>query len=177
MSRPSFHQIYMRLAEMMAERSTCARLQVGCAIVTPDARKVLAVGYNGNVAGGKNDCDRHGDAAVGNCGCLHAEENAVINCDVPRNTEKVVLCTHMPCVMCAKRLINLGGVQKVLYRNDYRLKDSLELFERASIQTYHLLADDKEIHQAWERSRKALQEHLAAKLPELQQEKERTHGS
>jgi len=167
MSRPSFQHIYMRLAEMMAERSTCVRLQVGCAIVTPDARKVLAVGYNGNVAGGKNDCDRHGEAAVGNCGCLHAEENAVINCDVPRSTEKIVFCTHMPCIMCAKRLINLGGVQKVVYRNDYRLRDSLVLFEANSIQTYHFLSDDTDLSAAWARSRDAL----------LQYNKDKTHGS
>jgi hypothetical protein len=68
--RPSFQDIYMRLASSMSERSTCRRLRVGCAIVTPDFRKVLAVGYNGNAAGCDNDCDVHGEAAVGNCGCF-----------------------------------------------------------------------------------------------------------
>jgi len=156
MDRPSFPEIYMRLAEMMSERSTCARMKVGCAIVTPDYRKVLAVGFNGNYAGGPNDCDRHGPEAVGNCGCLHAEENAVINCDVVRTTEKVVFCTHLPCVMCAKRLINLGGVFKVFYRNDYRLKDSLLLLGKRSIVTYHLLPEDGEdTSKAFDRSRAA----------------------
>ncbi len=133
MSRPSFHQIYMDLAVSLSKRSTCARLSVGAVITSPDFRKVYAVGYNGNVAGGHNDCDRHGEEAVGNCGCLHAEENAVINCDTARHHEKIVFCTHLPCVMCAKRLINLGGVKEVYYRTDYRKKDSLEIFEHHHI--------------------------------------------
>lgn len=132
-TRPSFHQIYMDLAEGMSRRSTCARLQVGCVITSDDHRRVYAVGYNGNVSGGLNDCDRHGAEAVGNCGCLHGEENAVINCDTPRHYPKIVYCTHLPCVMCAKRLINLGGVTQVLYKNDYRIKDAIALFRANGI--------------------------------------------
>lgn len=136
--RPSFHEIYMNLAKDISRRSTCARLQVGCVIVTPDFRKVLAVGYNGNVTGGKNECDRFGEQAVGNCGCLHAEENAVINCDVPRNMLKFVYCTNLPCEMCAKRLIQLGGVQRVYYWHGYRKMQGLALLDKHSIITGHL---------------------------------------
>jgi dCMP deaminase len=131
--RPSFHSIYMTLAELLSERSTCQRLKVGCVITSTDFRKVLAVGYNGNVSKGRNTCDRHGAEAVGNCGCLHAEENAVINCDVPRVTPKIVFCTHLPCEMCAKRLINLGGVTDVFYEQDYRVRTALPLFDDAGI--------------------------------------------
>lgn len=138
MSRPSFHDIYMDLAVNMSRRSTCRRMAVGCAIVTADWRSVVAIGYNGGATGLDNDCDRHGFEAVGNCGCLHAEENAAVNCTAPRESEKVVFCTHLPCVMCAKRLINLGGVSSVYYRHDYRIKDSLRWFDRARIQTGHL---------------------------------------
>lgn len=136
-ARPTFSSIYMRLAEAMAERSTCARLHVGCVIVTPDYRKVLSVGYNGNVSGGNNDCDRHGEEAVGNCGCIHAEQNAVINCDAPRSTPKIVYCTNLPCVMCAKFLINLGNVEKVTYKHDYRIQDALQLFDMHGIKYLH----------------------------------------
>jgi dCMP deaminase len=122
----------------MSERSTCARtsstgepMRVGCAIVTPDFRKVLAVGYNGNASGLPNACD---STTPGACGCLHAEENAVINCDVSRDTPKIVYATHLPCVMCAKRLINLGGVIRVIYLHDYRIRTSLELFEKVGIE-------------------------------------------
>jgi dCMP deaminase len=125
----------MRLALNLSERSTCVRLNVGTVITSTDYRKVLAVGYNGNATGLANTCDRTGEEAVGNCGCLHSEENAVINCDAPRQTAKVVFVTHLPCVMCAKRLINLGGVDQVYYLNDYRLHDALELFSMAGIKS------------------------------------------
>src|SRR3954464_6995706 len=133
--RPSFEKIYLDLARKLAERSTCARLKVGTVITSTDYRKVLAVGYNGNATGLHNGCDRE---EPGNCGCLHSEENAVINCDAPRSTEKIVFITHLPCVQCAKRLINLGNVKKVVYGQEYRLRDSLELFELVGIKVEHL---------------------------------------
>ena len=110
--RPKFEFIYMKLAFLLSERSTCNRLQVGTVITTKDYRKVIAVGYNGNASGLENYCDR---SEAGNCGCLHSEENAVINCDSPRDTVKIVFVTHQPCVYCAKRLINLGNVKKIFY--------------------------------------------------------------
>ena len=137
-SRPSFESIYMRLAFSLAERSTCRRLKVGTVITSTDFRKVLAVGYNGNASGLPNDCDRDDP---GNCGCLHSEENAVINCDSPRYVEKLVFVTHLPCVMCAKRLINLGNVRTVYYAEAYRLTDSLKVFERGRIEVVQLRID------------------------------------
>jgi dCMP deaminase len=128
--RPSFQQIYMTLAFRLSERSTCKRLKVGTVITSTDFRKVLAVGYNGNATGLPNECDRD---EPGNCGCLHSEDNAVINCDSPRHVEKLVFVTNLPCVMCAKRLINLGNVKQVFYVEDYRVKDSLELLRQAGI--------------------------------------------
>lgn len=130
-NRPSFEEIYMRLAHNLAERSTCSRLKVGTVIASTDFRKVLAIGYNGNATGLPNGCDRD---EVGNCGCLHSEENAVINCDSPRYVEKYVFVTNLPCVMCAKRLINLGSVKKVFYNRDYRINDSLKLFKQVGIE-------------------------------------------
>ncbi|MBY0472018.1 hypothetical protein K2X30_12705 [bacterium] len=129
--RPSFHKIYLDLAKVLAERSTCVRLQVGTVITSTDFRKVLAVGYNGNATGLPNKCDRE---EPGNCGCLHSEENAVINCDAPRNVEKYVFVTHLPCVACAKRLINLGNVKKVFYAQEYRIRDSIDLLKSVGIE-------------------------------------------
>lgn len=128
--RPSFEGVYLGLAEALAQRSTCSRLKVGTVITSTDFRKVLAVGYNGNASGLSNCCDRD---EPGNCGCLHSEENAVINCDSPRTVEKFVFVTHLPCAMCAKRLINLGGVIKVFYRNDYRTQTSKDLLAAVGI--------------------------------------------
>lgn len=129
--RPSFQKIYLDLARTLAERSTCKRLRVGTVITTTDFRKVLAVGYNGNATGLHNGCDRD---EPGNCGCLHSEENAVINCDAPRLIEKIVFVTHLPCIQCAKRLINLGNVKTVYYGQDYRIRDSLILLRSVGIQ-------------------------------------------
>ena len=110
-------------------------MNVGTVITSTDYRKVLAIGYNGNAAGLPNTCDRH---EAGNCGCLHSEENAVINCDSPRSTEKHVFVTHLPCVQCAKRLINLGGVKKVFYRTEYRVPDSIEILRSVGIEVAKL---------------------------------------
>ncbi len=133
--RPTFEEIYLNLANSLAQRSTCMRLKVGTVITSTDFRKVLAVGYNGNASGLPNACDRHEE---GNCGCLHSEENAVINCDSPRSVEKFVFVTHMPCSMCAKRLINLGNVKRVYYGFDYRTRHSLDLFSTVGIPVQHL---------------------------------------
>jgi dCMP deaminase len=130
MSRPSFDEIFLGLAVDLARRSTCSRAKVGCVIVSVDFHQVLAIGYNGGAAGLENDCE---SLEPGQCGHLHAEENAVIHCDAPRFVEKVVFTTMLPCKMCAKRLINLGGVKRVVYKIDYRLHDSLDLLNRAGI--------------------------------------------
>lgn len=128
--RPTFQKIYLDLAKTLSSRSTCKRLSVGTVITSTDYRKVLAVGYNGNASGLHNGCDRE---EPGNCGCLHSEENAVINCDSPRFIEKIVFVTHLPCVPCAKRLINLGNVKTVYYGEDYRIRDSIALLESVGI--------------------------------------------
>jgi deoxycytidylate deaminase len=65
-------------------------------------------------------------------------ENAVINCDSPRSTEKFVFVTHLPCTMCGKRLINLGNVRRVYYGLDYRSRGSLDLFASVGIEVVQL---------------------------------------
>lgn len=138
--RPSFQKIYLELAKTLSQRSTCHRLAVGTVITSTDFRKVLAVGYNGNASGLHNGCDRE---EAGNCGCLHSEENAVINCDAPRHIEKYVFVTHLPCVQCAKRLINLGNVKAVFYGQDYRIKDSLEILKSVGILVEQISESEK----------------------------------
>lgn len=141
-TRPSFESVYMRFAEEISKRSSCKRLNVGTVITTTDFRKVLAVGYNGNAAGLPNGCDRD---EVGNCGCLHSEENAAINCDSPRYVEKYVFVTHLPCTACAKRLINIGNVKKVFFREDYRKREAIELFKITGIEVFQIDNKDEVI--------------------------------
>lgn len=129
--RPSFEEIFLTVAHHLARRSTCRRLQVGTVITTTDFHKIVAIGYNGNARGLPNCCDRD---EQGNCGCLHSEENAVIHCDTPREQEKYIFVTHLPCPRCAKRLINLGSVRRVFYSNDYHDHSSLQILPQAGIE-------------------------------------------
>jgi dCMP deaminase len=128
--RPSFEEIYMRLAWMMAERSTCHRAQVGCVITSSDFRYVYGVGYNGNAAGLDHGCE---SLEPGNCACVHGEINAIINCRAARTTPKLIFSTTLPCPMCSKYIINLGGVEKVYYGQDYRIRDGVEHLLKARI--------------------------------------------
>ena len=128
--RPSFEDIFMDLAISIARRSTCKRLQVGTVITTDDYRKVISIGYNGNASGFPNTCDKD---AVGACGDVHSEANAIINCDSPRGIWKNVFVTVQPCVMCAKYLVNLGHIACVYYQEPYRLTDGLDVFAYANI--------------------------------------------
>jgi len=125
----------MEMAHSIALRSTCVRLHVGCVIAGADYRQVLGAGYNGNASGLENGCDSE---TPGACGCLHGEENAIINCRAERAHPKVVFCTDMPCKMCAKRLINLGGVQKVFYKRPYRLTEGIDTLAKARIEVVQL---------------------------------------
>lgn len=129
--RPTFEEIHMKMALLVSERSTCKRLNVGCVVASDDFRKILAMGYNGNASGLPNCCDSD---EPGKCGCIHAEQNAVINCDAPRSESKIIFTTHLPCVMCAKFMVNLGNVKKVFYHTDYRIRDGLKVLEAAGIQ-------------------------------------------
>jgi dCMP deaminase len=130
-ARPSFSDVFMAMAWALSRRGTCRRLKVGCVIASADHHVVHGVGYNGNAAGLPNDCDTD---VPGACGDIHAEANAAIHCDAPRFAPKIVYCTHAPCARCAKYLIQLGGVARVVYETPYRLTAGLDLLERAGVQ-------------------------------------------
>jgi dCMP deaminase len=129
--RPTFEQMYMRFALTVSQRSTCSRRQVGCVITTKDYRRVLSIGYNGNAAGLPNRCDA--PDVSGSCGCLHAEENACISCAESPYTPKILFTTTYPCKMCAKRIIQLGGVFHVFYYENYHDTEAAEVFNQVGI--------------------------------------------
>lgn len=130
MKRPSFDSIFMSLALKLAERSTCTRLQVGAVITSIDHRYVYGVGYNANASGLEHKCDNKESP----CGCLHAECNAIINCNVDRDKPKLVYCTFNPCINCAKMIINLGNVTNVYYHKRYRDSKGKDLLIKSGIQ-------------------------------------------
>ncbi|HSW28788.1 MAG TPA: deaminase [Longimicrobiales bacterium] len=130
--RPPLYEVYMRMAEELAKRSTCSRLQVGTVVTDQRLEHVLAIGYNGNVRGFPNQCDSN---EAGKCGCIHSEMNALVKApgDVP---DKVAFVTASPCIMCAKLMVQ-AKVSHVFFREAYRDPAGLEVLERAGVVTVH----------------------------------------
>jgi dCMP deaminase len=93
------------------------KLKVGTIIITDDFRDVCAIGLNGNYTGGPNSRDSD---EVGMSGFLHSEENALFHLSKPYELRDnlIMICTHKPCPMCAKRIVN-SGIKRVLYINEY----------------------------------------------------------
>ena len=126
--RIPLYEVYMRMAEELAKRSTCVRLQVGTVVTYSLLQNVLAIGYNGNARGLPNKCDT---SVPGQCGCIHSEVNALVK--APGSIrDKVVFVTNSPCVMCAKLMIN-SGVTHVFYRRAYRDPSGVELLASAGV--------------------------------------------
>ncbi len=127
MSRPSWPEYFMTIAEMVAKRSTCLRRHVGAILVKN--KRILATGYNGAPAGLKH-CEEVGcirqNASIPSgerhelCRGLHAEQNAIIQAayhgiSIAGST---LYCTNKPCVICSKMLIN-AGILKIFYEKFY----------------------------------------------------------
>lgn len=132
LNRIPLYEVYMRMAEELAKRSTCARLQVGTVITDAMLENVVAIGYNGNAKGLPNKCD---SSVPGNCGCIHSEVNALVKAPGGMR-DKVVFVTDSPCVMCGKLMIN-SGVTHVFYRRPYRDPTGLELLSAAGVTPVH----------------------------------------
>jgi dCMP deaminase len=131
-SRPPLYEVYMRMAEELAKRSSCSRLQVGTVLTDAHLEHVVAIGYNGNARGFPNRCD---STEPGKCGCIHSEMNALVKSpgDLPN---KVAFVTASPCVMCAKLMVQ-AKVSHLYYREAYRDPFGLEVLERAGLVTVH----------------------------------------
>lgn len=127
MSRPSWPEYFMTIAEMVAKRSTCLRRHVGSVLVKD--KRILATGYNGAPAGLKHcaevGCIRQNTSIPSGerhelCRGLHAEQNAIIQAayhgiSIAGST---LYCTNKPCVICSKMLIN-AGIVKIFYEKGY----------------------------------------------------------
>jgi dCMP deaminase len=117
--RPSWDEYFMATAKLIASRSNCERLNVGCVIVTGGARKnrLVAAGYNGFLPGTPHASrirDGHEQATV------HAEQNAIA--DAARRGSSVEGCvayvSHYPCISCAK-ILAASGIAEIKYHQDY----------------------------------------------------------
>ncbi len=139
--RLTWDEYFMKIAMLVAERSTCRRHHVGAVIVRN--KQILTTGYNGAPAG-TEDCLKLGclrdelDIPSGTrhevCRATHAEQNAIIQAGVHGVIigKATVYCTHSPCILCAKMLINAGIIRLVTY-SDYPDTSFLKLFEAAQI--------------------------------------------
>jgi dCMP deaminase len=121
----------MDMAKLAARRSSCLRRAVGAVLVKD--RRLLATGYNG-VPSGVTHCDAAGclrerlSVPSGErhelCRGLHAEQNAIIQAAFHGVSirDAVLYCTNLPCIICAKMLVN-AGVRRIVYLEGY--SDSL----------------------------------------------------
>jgi dCMP deaminase len=109
--------VFMKMCRELSTLSYDPKYQVSSIIITSDYREVCAIGYNGGYKGGPNTRE---SLEHGNSGFLHAEENALFHLCKPYELrhDLLMFCTHKPCSMCARRIVN-SGIQKVVYDTDY----------------------------------------------------------
>lgn len=131
----------MEIARLVAKRSTCLRRQVGAVLVRD--KHILSTGYNGAPRGLAHcldiGCLREQRGIPSGmqheiCRGIHAEQNAIIQAALHGvSTEGATLyCTHQPCVLCAKMLIN-AGVVRVVFAGEYPDALAREMMEEAGL--------------------------------------------
>ncbi len=115
--RPDWDDYFMEIAHLVAKRSSCLRRKVGALLVLD--KRILSTGYNGAPAGlahcNEVGCIREQLKIPSGerhelCRGLHAEQNAIIQAAVHGVAIKgaELYCTHYPCAVCAKMLVNAG---------------------------------------------------------------------
>ncbi len=132
----------MEMTELVATWSSCLRRQVGAVIVKE--KRIMTTGYNGAPAGVKT-CVERGECLrerlhipsgthAETCYAAHAEQNAIIQAAREGISLKgcVLYCTHQPCVVCAKMIIN-AGIKEVIYKEGYPDEFSLKILNEAGV--------------------------------------------
>ena len=132
----------MKMAYLVAERSTCLRHHVGAVIVRD--RRILTTGYNG-AARRVKDCmelgclrDEKGISSGERheiCRAIHAEQNAIIQAglhgiDISGSS---IYCTHSPCILCAKMIVN-AKIKRFVTSGEYVDKSFEALFKEAGVE-------------------------------------------
>jgi dCMP deaminase len=119
--RPSIHEVMLEIANILSQRATCAKLQVGC-VLTDDRNRIIGSGYNGVGRGEVHctDCACAGATAPKGadlCEAIHAEQNALLTC---RDPDAIRTCytTHAPCMRCTKMLLNTGCISIIFFHGD-----------------------------------------------------------
>ena len=152
-TRPGIDEYFLKIASVVAERSTCLRHHVG-AVAVKD-KHILSTGYNGAAAGVK-DClelgclrDELGIASGTRheiCRAIHAEQNVIVQAALHGVSIQgaTIYCTHSPCILCAKMLVNARIARFVTY-GTYAEETFRDLFAEAGIQFDVLPEPSREI--------------------------------
>ncbi len=142
LTRPDSDRYFLKVASVVAERSTCRRHHVG-AVAVKD-KHILATGYNGAPSGQK-DClelsclrDEMGIPSGERheiCRGIHAEQNVIIQAGLHGVSleESTIYATHTPCVLCAKMLVN-ARIKRYVSFGKYNDNAFIDLFGDAGIE-------------------------------------------
>ena len=142
LTRPDADEYFLKIASVVAERSTCRRHHVGAVAVRD--KHILTTGYNGAPSGLK-DClelgclrDEMGIPSGERheiCRGIHAEQNVIIQAALHGVSLEgsIIYCTHTPCVLCAKMLVN-AKINRFVSFGKYSDDTFLELFQQAGIE-------------------------------------------
>ena len=134
-NRNKFDLSYLEMAQVWAKNSYCKRKQVGALIVKD--RMIISDGYNGTPSGFENVCEDETGATKAYV--LHAEANAITKVAKSGNSSEgsTLYVTASPCLECAKLIIQ-AGIKRVVYHEDYRITDGIDLLRRAGIEVQQL---------------------------------------
>lgn len=132
---------YLRMARIWAENSYCQRRKVGALVVKE--KMIISDGYNGTPSGFENVCEDATNTTKPYV--LHAEANAITKLARSSNNSDgaTLYVTAAPCIECSKLIIQ-AGIKRVIYAEQYRLNDGIDLLRRANIEVIYLNPDDYE---------------------------------
>ena len=119
------------MARIWAENSYCKRRQVGALLVKN--KMIISDGYTGTPSGFENNCEDENNVSLPYV--LHAEANAITKVARSNNSSDgaTLYVTASPCIECAKLIIQ-AGIVRVVYGEEYRIRDGIELLRQAGIQ-------------------------------------------
>ena len=126
---------YLKMARIWAENSYCKRRQVGALIVKD--KKIISEAYNGTPSGFEDVCEDENN--VTKPYVLHAEANAITKIARSSNNSDgaTLYVTAAPCIECAKLIIQ-AGISRVIYSEEYRIEDGINLLRRAGIEVKYI---------------------------------------
>ena len=140
--RQDIDEYFLKIASVVAERSTCRRHHIGAVAVRD--KHILATGYSGAPSGQK-DCLELGclrdelNIPSGErqeiCRGIHAEQNVIIQASLHGVSLEgtTIYATHTPCVLCAKMLVN-ARIRRFVSFGKYDDNTFRDLFKETGIE-------------------------------------------